>query len=863
MLENVGKMDRFELKSNLYKFSVEVPDNEETQTMQCLLTKVIAEELLKSDTENKLHYKKILDISNSQLSYGYHEKGYQCTLVGCRFTCSKHLEYVKHLKHSHPNIKDVLCNFKKGCKQRFGSLQDLVHHLKHFHTSSSTSSSSRFYKTTPKTSCTCNRLMCQGRQFSSVSELISHWNCFHSNEPRDCIFQDCQSTFGVGSTSRHHFLRQHKQKNRMQLKQRHLVIETQDVASGYPEGLCDPSPGNESTILDDFEEIYDVDQLETLDSEDVIEEGEDFYLLYYADFLNRLTNFKHVAASTVQDIALEYLSNTKKALDRREILLRKSLSNVGGMSQEDIDKVVKDVNENDPFMNAQLSLNSEYKRKKYIQENMCYVPPQEIVLNKDEVKQGCKKEVMHYVPLTETFKTLLEDSSMIRMLKMKPVERNLSEERKLYDVKDGSVYCTNEFFKSNPDAYTAMLYSDGVEIKNPLGAARGCYKIVQVFMTLCEIDKAQRSQIDRVQLVSVFREKLLQKYSLKKLFKPIVDDLLKLEKGIKVNLPLTRTVKCGLLCYSADNLEAHLVGGWSGSFSSKDICRFCHCQYNHLEDRIHDYTEHGSHEYWTKEEYEEIGKSLETEYDTEEEVDEVQQEVTCQDDELGEKGDDASQDDELGEKGDDASQDDESDQEGNSDGEDVSGDESYVEDENLPTRGVRSVCPFNILSSFHCVQGFPFDVMHDCMEGIIPSDLLAINRILSSKGCFSIDQYNCALGNFEFSSYERNDKPYPLPIKNSVKKCRGKAVSQWVHLRIWPLLMMKFLDNNDDPVIRLGLLLHEIVERLTASAFYTYEIDILEEKVIEYLDLRKVIREEFPSKMVNPKPKHHFLRKDA
>ena len=69
MLENVGKMDRFELKSNLFKFSVEVPDNEETQTMQYLLTKVIAEELLKSDTENKLHYKKILDITNSQLSY--------------------------------------------------------------------------------------------------------------------------------------------------------------------------------------------------------------------------------------------------------------------------------------------------------------------------------------------------------------------------------------------------------------------------------------------------------------------------------------------------------------------------------------------------------------------------------------------------------------------------------------------------------------------------------------------------------------------------------------------------------------------------------------------------------------------------
>ena len=69
--------------------------------------------------------------------------------------------------------------------------------------------------------------------------------------------------------------------------------------------------------------------------------------------------------------------------------------------------------------------------------------------------------------------------------------------------------------------------------------------------------------------------------------------------------------------------------------------------------------------------------------------------------------------------------------------------------------------------------------MHDLMEGVIPSDLLGINRILENKGWFSISQYNEALERFEFSSYERNDKPYPLPSTKSVKKLRGKAVSNW------------------------------------------------------------------------------------
>ena len=65
------------------------------------------------------------------------------------------------------------------------------------------------------------------------------------------------------------------------------------------------------------------------------------------------------------------------------------------------------------------------------------------------------------------------------------------------------------------------------------------------------------------------------------------------------------------------------------------------------------------------------------------------------------------------------------------------------------------------------------------VEGVIPSDLLSINRILELKGWFSIAQYNETLDRFKFTSYEINDKPYPLPSNKSVKKLRGKAVSNW------------------------------------------------------------------------------------
>ena len=67
-------------------------------------------------------------------------------------------------------------------------------------------------------------------------------------------------------------------------------------------------------------------------------------------------------------------------------------------------------------------------------------------------------------------------------------------------------------------------------------------------------------------LALVFREKLLKKYSLKTIFRPLVEDLKKLESGVVIDLPVSRKVKCGVLAYAADNLEASTVGGFSACF---------------------------------------------------------------------------------------------------------------------------------------------------------------------------------------------------------------------------------------------------------------------------------------------------------
>ena len=139
-------------------------------------------------------------------------------------------------------------------------------------------------------------------------------------------------------------------------------------------------------------------------------------------------------------------------------------------------------------------------------------------------------------------------------------------------------------------------------------------------------------------------------------------------------------------------------------------------------------------------------------------------------------------------------------------------------------------------------------------------DLLGIIRALSKKGWFSLETYNNALKSFGWFSHEMLDKPQPVPLSSSIVKLKGKACSQWVHIRNWPLIVKRFILDKDDNVLALGLKLHEVTERITATEYLEYEIQLLDECVLDYLDMRKQVRSEIPNLFKRPKPKHHFIR---
>ena len=516
-----NEYDQFEVLSLAQKLSVDVINESSFSQMKYIVQKSVLEQILKSESSER--YKRHLEETMVRIQRKEAKK-YLCCLVGCLFEANKHQEYLYHMKRVHSTHNQFVCHFQHTCCRQFSTVGLLTEHVREFHTrvKPSTTQTDTFML---NIACKCNLISCGGLNFPSIEKLMTHIVNFHSQEDRECVFEGCSSKFssGITSTARHHFLNKHKKVNKLQLKPKYVV----NLSSADPttDMQIDPiaNVDQESEEFDTFFEsdLYTEEEMAMIDDEENDDDTDkekdtNYFMMQYADFLNRLSHFKFIPYKTVQEIANEFLENSLKSQKVREKKLRKSLNEIPTMTVAMIEKIVQDVVKDDDNIKAQKEFVSEYKRIRFIHENFKYVPPIEIVLNKESVLQGEAKDCIHYIPVTESFKHLIEDKSLNDVLE-KEREKVRKQGDTLKDFTDGSAFKENPFFQNNPGAFAGHFYSDSVELSNPLGAAKGKHKINQVFYTVGQIPKEQRSKIDRMQLCMVFKDKLVKLYGYIKL----------------------------------------------------------------------------------------------------------------------------------------------------------------------------------------------------------------------------------------------------------------------------------------------------------------------------------------------------------
>lgn len=166
--------------------------------------------------------------------------------------------------------------------------------------------------------------------------------------------------------------------------------------------------------------------------------------------------------------------------------------------------------------------------------------------------------------------------------------------------------------------------------------------------------------------------------------------------------------------------------------------------------------------------------------------------------------------------------------------------------------GVKNACPLTEnLCYFHCVTGYPPDILHDIFEGIVPLELGLCFSVLKY---FTFSELNTAITQFPYKWADKTDCPQPLPTTFSSKKqIGGNAHENWSLIRLLPFIIGHRIPLND-PAWLLLMSLKDIIELVVAPVHNKESVAYLDSKISEH---RHRFQEVFPNERLIPK--HHFF----
>lgn len=181
---------------------------------------------------------------------------------------------------------------------------------------------------------------------------------------------------------------------------------------------------------------------------------------------------------------------------------------------------------------------------------------------------------------------------------------------------------------------------------------------------------------------------------------------------------------------------------------------------------------------------------------------------------------------------------------------------NYSEDvlkNDLKLTGINENSIFNIISSFHVVENYSVDLMHDIFEGICIYNMCHIILNLINAGFFSLETLNSRKQSFDYGESEVGNMSPPLKMFNlSNKNIKMTAREMQTFVNIFSILVGDFVPQND-PVWRFFINFIEIIDLLLLSNYDDHRILLLEDR-IKYHNTKYV--ELFKDAL---KPKHHLL----
>lgn len=409
-------------------------------------------------------------------------------------------------------------------------------------------------------------------QFFSVRSLIGHMQLLHSCNKRlgtVCGLDDCSYLYNTVETFRKHVRVCHSS---------HWESSENNVEKMETE--CDgdsPVDGSLTHVDGNIVDTQDPKKWEKFQND---------FAKYYALFKLKITESYMLPKTVAQSITLD-------VRDMFDLFQKSFADTVVGRLQNlnpslAEDSVLRTVLADDSFFDViQNKTSTDYLFTKYLRENMHLNPPVEVrtctTTNADvniaattsagssSVCGSEKPSNYQYVSVLTTLKNYLEQPDVWASCNV-----TTSNDTLLRSFTDGSLWAQSAY-ANIPNFLRLHLYSDEVEICNPIGSRKTVHKLSVFYFLVGNVETQHWSKLSNIHLALMCKYKDVKQIGYAQLLEPLLADIRVLESdGICINIDGASHRLFGtIVTMSGDNLTSHAIGGFNMSFSSGRICRHC------------------------------------------------------------------------------------------------------------------------------------------------------------------------------------------------------------------------------------------------------------------------------------------------
>ena len=427
----------------------------------------------------------------------------------------------------------------------------------------------------------------------------------------------------------------------------------------------------------------------------------------------------------------------------------------------------------DPFA----SVSTTYRQDCVIKDRFHFVESEEVIVGYTAcfLKKGAKRvlstipKCFQYVPLIKSLEQLLSHPKVLAMID----EPQKYRSGYLYDITDGEFMKSHPLFSARPSALQIILYTDDIELCNPLGSHASKNKLTMFYYTLGNINPKYRSKLASIRLLAIAKRSQLSECGVDGILGRLHEDLVRLYEGVKIKIGNgEREIYGALFSICGDTLAQHeLCGFKEGVGFAFKKCRQCECTFEDMQ-------------LYFDEDYFE-GRTIERHM------------RQCSDIEIANT--------------------------------------ESLRNSLKTTFGINRRSKLVEFPAFNLIQQTPQDIMHVILEGIAPLEIKCVMKHLVLLGQLDLDVFNSALLAFPYSPHDVRDKPSLIKhstLASSDNKLKQSSGQMLVLLKILPFLIDAVKGNEYHTLI---LELIEIVQILIAPVICLQTINKLKSLIEQHL----------------------------